>query len=156
MKGHLFPLPLQAGHDRCQLEQFSSQKVSFEKTSIFIERACFPPNMTPFHKPKRLKSKRDLTLLAVWGFFPSLSLSIFQWKIFRVWVFSPLLKCQHFPKAEGGKKRRKEKHVLTSSSQSQMAQSWIWSGKYAGGEKMGVPWFQAQSGLRTVYHNPFV
>ena len=43
-------------------------------------------------------------------------------------------------------KRRKEKHVLTSSSQSQMAQSWIWSGKYAGGEKMGVSWFHTQPG----------
>jgi len=36
------------------------QKMSFERTNIFIERVCFPPNMTPFHKPQRLKSKRDL------------------------------------------------------------------------------------------------
>lgn len=84
--------------------------------------------------------------MAVWGLFLSLSPSVFQWKIFRVWIFSPLLKCQHFPKGEGGEKRRKEKHVLTSSSQSQKAQSWIWSGKYAGGEKTGVSWFHTQPG----------
>lgn len=42
------------------MEHFSSEKMGLKRTNIFIESVCFLPNVTPSHKPKKLKSKLDL------------------------------------------------------------------------------------------------
>lgn len=42
------------------MEHLSSEKMGFERTDLFIESVCCPPNVPPSHKHKSLKSKRDL------------------------------------------------------------------------------------------------